>query len=52
MTLLLYYSIKSNLTKDELIKMDKKVKNQIIIRKFVGKLNSNVKNKTKKIYIF
>lgn len=26
MSALLYYSIKSNLTKDELIKMDKKVK--------------------------
>jgi hypothetical protein len=52
MTALLYYSISSDLTKDEIIEIDKRVsKNQEGLCLFVRKLPSNSNGKAKNSYM-
>ena len=49
MTALLYYSISSDLTEDEIIEIDSQVANN---REFVRNLPSNSKRKTKKVFLY
>jgi hypothetical protein len=52
MNSLLYYSISSGLTKDEIIEIDKRVaKNRETVCFFVRNLASNAKNKTRKVIV-
>ena len=52
MSLLLYYSISSNLTKDKIIAIDKQVaKNRKGVYLFVRKLPSNSKRKAKRLFV-
>ena len=52
MSSLLYYSISSNLTKDEIIEIDRKIsKNRETVFFFVRNLTSNAKNKTRKVIV-
>ena len=52
MTALLYYSISSNLTEDEIVEIDKKVfRNRELVYRFITKLPSNTKRKTKRVII-
>ena len=53
MSSLLYYSISSNLTKDEIIAIDKQVaKNRKGVYLFVRKLPSNSKRKAKRLFVY
>ena len=53
MSPLLYYSISSNLTKDEIIAIDKQVaKNRKGVYLFVRKLPSNSKRKAKRLFVY
>ena len=50
---LLYYSISSDLTKDEIIEIDKRVaKNREAVYLFVRKLPSNSKGKAKRLFVY
>ena len=49
MTALLYYSISSDLTEDEIIKIDSQVVNN---REFVRNLPSNLKRKAKRVLLY
>lgn len=49
MTVLLYYSISSDLTKDEMIEIDSQVSNN---RKFIKNLSSNSKRKAKRVLLY
>ena len=52
MTALLYYSYSTNLTEDEIVEIDKKVfRNRELFYRFITKLSSNTKCKTKKVII-
>ena len=52
MSALLYYSISSDLTEDEIVEIDKKVfRNQELVYRFMTKLSSNTKRKTKRVII-
>ena len=52
MTALLYYSISSDLTEDEIVEIDKKVfRNRELVYRFMTKLSSNTKRKTKRVII-
>ena len=53
MSSLLYYPISSNLTKDEIIAIDKQVaKNRKGVYLFVRKLSSNSKRKAKRLFVY
>ena len=53
MSALLYYSISPNLTKDEIIAIDKQVaKNRKGVYLFVRKLPSNSKRKAKRLFVY
>ena len=53
MSSLLYYSISSDLTKDEIIEIDKRVaKNREAVYLFVRKLPSNSKGKAKRLFVY
>jgi len=53
MSSLLYYSISSDLTKDEMLEIDKQVaKNQEAVFLFIKKLPSNSKVKAKKLFVY
>ena len=53
MSLLLYYSISSDLTKDKMIEIDKRVdKNREAVYLFVRKLPSNSKGKAKRLFVY
>lgn len=53
MNSLLYYSISSDLTKDEIIEIDKRVaKNRESVYLFVRKLPSNSKGKAKRLFVY
>ncbi len=53
MSSLLYYSISSDLTKDEIIEIDKRVaKNREAVYLFVRKLPSNSKSKAKRLFVY
>lgn len=49
MTVLLYYSISSDLTEDEIIEIDSQVANN---REFVRNLPSNSKRKAKRVLLY
>ena len=52
MTALLYYSYSRNLTEDEIVEIDKKVfRNRELVYRFITKLSSNTKRKTKRVII-
>ena len=52
MTALLYYSYSTNLTEDEIVEIDKKVfRNRELVYRFMTKLSSNTKHKTKRMTI-
>ena len=52
MTALLYYSISSDLTEDEIVEIDKKVfRNRELVYRFMTKLPSNTKHKTKRVIL-
>lgn len=52
MTALLYYSYSTNLTEDEIVEIDKNVfRNQELVYRFIIKLSSNTKRKTKRVII-
>lgn len=52
MSSLLYYSISSNLTKDEIIEIDERVsKNREAVYLFVKKLPSNPKAKAERLFV-
>ena len=53
MTALLYYSISSDLTEDEILEIDKQVhKNRETVYLFFRKLPSNSKRKAKKLCLY
>ena len=53
MNSILYYSISSDLTKDEIIEIDKRVaKNREAVYLFVRKLPSNSKGKAKRLFVY
>jgi len=52
MTALLYYSYSTYLTEDEIVEIDKKVfRNRELVYRFITKLSSNAKRKTKRVII-
>ena len=52
MTRLLYYSYSTNLTEDEIVEIDKKVfRNRELFYRFITKLSSNRKGKTKRVIV-
>lgn len=52
MTALLYYSYSTDLSEDEIVEIDKKVfRNRELIYRFITKLSSNTKRKTKRVII-
>ena len=53
MSSLVYYSISSDLTKDEILEIDKQVaKNREAVFLFIRKLSSNSKSKVKKLFVY
>ena len=53
MTALLYYSYSTNLTEDEIVEIDKKVfRNRELVYRFMTKLSSNTKRKTKRVFVY
>ena len=52
MTALLYYSYSTDLTENEIVEIDKKVfRNRELVYRFITKLSSNTKRKTKRVII-